>query len=97
MELNRFKDDEELRQFFDRYNFLAEDAKRFFGQWDACDSFSWKLIRVVQAQNDLANAVCEVGDGNAPNQMIEDAIAERAAAMKALIADFEEQPRGLNP
>jgi len=91
----RFEDDEKFRQFEERYNFLVEDAKRHFGQWDMCDPVVWAIVRLVQAQNDLANAVCEVVDGNAPERMIEDAITERREAIAALTEAFEQEPRGL--
>jgi hypothetical protein len=34
----------------DCYEFMVEDAKRYFGQWDMCDPVAWAILRVVQAQ-----------------------------------------------
>jgi hypothetical protein len=40
-----------------RFQFAVEDAKRDFGQWDMCDPVSWAILRVVEAQNDLAHVI----------------------------------------
>ena len=71
--------DEELKREIDRYNFTVEDAKRYFGEWDMCDPVVWAILRVVQAQNDLAHAINEVASCGAPERMLEAAIAERRA------------------
>jgi len=52
--------DEQLKREVDRYNFMVEDAKRHFGEWDYCDPVVWAILRVVQAQNDLSHAIDEV-------------------------------------
>jgi len=49
--------DDELRAKFGRFNFLVEDAKRDFGQWDMCDPVVWAILCLVQAQNDFAHAI----------------------------------------
>ena len=84
--------DEELKREFDRYDFVVEDAKRYFGEWDICDPVVWAIIRLVQAQNDLAHAISETSyayDNNAPQRMVEAAIAERRKAIAALLRAFE--------
>jgi hypothetical protein len=86
--------DDELKREFDRYNFVVEDAKRHFGQWDACDPVCWAIIRVVQAQNDLAHAIDVYVNYSASEPMVEAAIAERREAIAALQRAFEQEPRG---
>ena len=81
--------DDKLKREFDRYHFAIEDAKRYFGQWDICDPVSWAIIRVVQAQNDLAHAINEAAE-----RMVEQAIAERHGAIAALQRALRREPRG---
>lgn len=69
--------DNSLAADFERFKFLAEDAKRYFGQWDMCDPVCWAIVRVVQAQNDLADAInqdAEIGN----KRVVEAAITEAA-------------------
>jgi hypothetical protein len=77
----------------DRYNFVVEDAKRHFGEWDMCDPVVWEILRVVQAQNDLAHAI-NVDACYGAKPMVEAAIAERREAIAALLRAFEQEPRG---
>jgi hypothetical protein len=86
--------DGELRQQQKRYDFLVEDAKRYFGEWDMCDPVAWAIVRVVQAQNDLAHAICEEATHGAPKRMVEAAIVERREAIGALRQALEQEPRG---
>jgi hypothetical protein len=86
--------DDKLKHEFDHYNFVIEDAKRYFGEWDIGDPVSWAIIRVVQAQNDLAHAISEAASYGAPERMVEAAITERREAIAALQRAFERQPRG---
>ena len=36
-----------LKREQERFDFVAEDAKRYFGQWDMCDPVVWAILRVV--------------------------------------------------
>jgi hypothetical protein len=83
-----------LKRQQNRYDFLVEDAKRHFGEWDWCDPVVWAIVRVVQAQNDLAHAICEDVTHGAPKRMVEAAIAERREAIAALRQALEREPRG---
>jgi hypothetical protein len=83
-----------LRAELEHFNFEVEDAKRYFGDWDICDPVCWAIIRVVQAQNDLAYAIGEVACCSANKRMLEQAIAERREAIAALQNALEEEPRG---
>jgi hypothetical protein len=76
----------------DCYEFMVEDAKRYFGQWDMCDPVAWAILRVVQAQNDLAHAIGVDVDHGA-KRMVEAAIAERREAIDALRQALEQEPR----
>ena len=96
--LSSEKDIDDLNQMraeFERFSFVVEDAKRHFGQWDMFDPVVWAILRVVQAQNDLAYAIGEVACCGANKRMLEQAIAERLAAIAALQKAIEEEPRGL--
>jgi hypothetical protein len=73
-----------------RYDFLVEDCKRYFGQWDECDPVSLAILRVVQAQNDFAGAIASGSD----DQVFEEAVAERIKAITALQKAIEKDPRG---
>jgi len=78
----------------DCYEFMVEDAKRYFEQWDMCDPVAWAILRVVQAQNDLAHAICEDVIHGAPKRAVEAAITERHQAITALQEALEREPRG---
>jgi len=78
----------------DRFDFEVEDAKRHFGQWDIVDPVSWAILRVVEAQSDLAHAITESVCYSGRERMVEQAIAERIAAIAALQRAIEEEPRG---
>jgi hypothetical protein len=92
------RDDDELKREIERYEFVLEDAKRYFGEWDMCDPVSWAILRVVQAQNDLADAIDQCANGLPPaERMRKDAIAERRAAIDALLQVFKQNPRPLDP
>jgi hypothetical protein len=81
-------DDEELDRRIEhqneRYAFLIEEALRHFGQWDVFDPVVWAILRVVQAQNDLATAYLATATGAGPERMVDAALAERRAAIEAL-------------
>jgi len=78
----------------DRFQFEVEDAKRYFGQWDMYDPVVWAILRVVQAQNDLAHAFDQFA-AYGTERMVEQAGAERIVAIAALQKAIEEEPRGL--
>jgi hypothetical protein len=67
-----------------RFQFAVEDAKRDFGQWDMCDPVSWAILRVVEAQNDLAHVIGLVACEGINGRVLEEAIAERIKAIAAL-------------
>jgi cbb3-type cytochrome oxidase cytochrome c subunit len=71
---------------------LVRDAKRHFGLWDTGDPVVRALLRVVQAQNDLAHAIERDADMGA-ERMVEDAIGERVKAVDALVAVLKEDSR----
>jgi len=88
--------DDELRALkrkAERFDFVVEDAKRYFGQWDMCDPVVWATLRVVQAQNDFAHAIDQVADG-VNERVVEAAIKERREAIAALQKALEREPRG---
>jgi hypothetical protein len=85
--------DDELKQRQKRYDFVVEDAKRHFGEWDVCDPVAWAILRVVQAQNDLAHAI-DVDVDHGAKRLVEAAIAERREAVAALRQALEQEPRG---
>jgi hypothetical protein len=57
------------------------------------DPVVWAILRVVQAQNDLAHAINQVVDHDAPKRMVEAALAERPEAIAALQKAFEQGRR----
>jgi hypothetical protein len=79
-----------------RFQFAVEDAKRDFGQWDMCDPVSWAILRVVEAQNDLAHVIGLVACEGINGRVLEEAIAERIKAIAALQKAIEEEPRGFH-
>jgi len=76
------------------FDLLVEDAKRYFGQWDSCDPVVWAILRVVEAQNALAHAICEDVIHGAPRRAVEAAIKDRREAITALQEALEREPRG---
>ena len=95
--LSSEKDIDDLNQMraeFERFSFVVEDAKRHFGQWDMFDPVVWAILRVVQAQNDLAHAFDQFA-AYGTERMVEQAGAERIVAIAALQKAIEEEPRGL--
>ena len=86
--------DDELRAKFDRFNFVVEDAKRDFGQWDMCDPVVWAILRLVQAQNDFARAIDQVASYGVNERVVEAAIKDRRNAIAALQEVLELEPRG---
>jgi hypothetical protein len=82
-----------VRAEIERFNFVAEDAKRYFGQWDAFDPVCWAILRVVEAQNDLAHAY-DMSAALALEKGVDEAIAERIEAIAALQKVIEEYPSG---
>jgi hypothetical protein len=86
--------EEELKRTLDRYNFAVEDAKRYFGEWDLCDPVVWAILRVVEAQNDLAHAINSKACYGTSKHAVEPAIAERREAITALLKALEKEPRG---
>jgi len=79
----------------DRFQFEVEDAKRYFGQWDMCDPVVWAILRVVTAQSDFAHAMSQAVHYGVNERVVEQATAERIAAIAALQKAIEEEPRGL--
>ena len=95
--LSSEKDIDDLNQMraeFERFSFVVEDAKRHFGQWDMFDPVVWAILRVVQAQNDLAHAFDQFA-AYGTERMVEQAGAGRIVAIAALQKAIEEEPRGL--
>jgi len=89
--------DDELRALkreAERFEFVVEDAKRYFGQWDMCDPVVWAILRVVQAQNDFAHAIDQVAVYGVNERVVEAAIKERRKAIAALQRSLEREPRG---
>ena len=89
--------DDELRALKrkqERFDFVVEDAKRYFGQWDMCDPVVWAILRVVQAQNDFADAMDQVAAYGVNGRVVEAAIEERRKAIAALQEALEDEPRG---
>ena len=84
----------EMKRDWERFNFVVEDAKRHFGQWDMCDPVVWAILRVVQAQSDFAHAIDQVVIYGVNERVVEQAIAERLAAIADLQKAIEEEPRG---
>jgi hypothetical protein len=77
----------------ERFDFAAEDAKRYFGQWDMYDPVVWALLRVVQAQNDFAHAMEQAALYGVNERVVEAAIKERREAVAALQEALEDEPR----
>ena len=86
--------DDELRAKFDRFNFMVEDAKRHFGQWDMCDPVVWAILRLVQAQNDFVHAIDQANTYGVNERVVEAAIKDRRNAIAALQEVLELEPRG---
>jgi hypothetical protein len=84
----------EFKQWKERYDFEVADCRRYFGEWDLCDPVVWAILRVVQAQNDLARAIDLFADHGADARGIEQAIAERLKAITALQQATGKHPRG---
>jgi len=78
----------------ERFDFVVEDAKRYFGQWDMCDPVVWATLRVVQAQNDFAHAIDQAVAYGVNERVVEAAIKERREAIAALQEALEHEPRG---
>src|SRR5215831_7292900 len=74
--------------------FVVEDAKRYFGQWDMADPVVWAILRVVEAQNDLAQAIDGWVNSGLDESLLEAAIKERRDAIAALQEAIEREPRG---
>ena len=72
------------------FAFEVEEAKRDFGEWDGLDPVCWAILRVVQAQSDLASAMRE----QVSHRAVEHAIIERRDAIAELQKALEEEPRG---
>jgi hypothetical protein len=79
----------------ERFTFVVEDAKRHFGEWDMCDPVVWAILRVVEAQSNLAHAIDLGAYADIDNaRVLEQAIAERIKAIAALQRAIEQEPRG---
>jgi hypothetical protein len=76
------------------FQFMVEDCKRFLGEWDTCDPVSWEILRVIEAQNDLATAYEMHGCYSASYSVLEQAFAERLKAIAALQKAIKENPYG---
>ena len=86
--------DDELECKAERFDFVVEDAKRYFGQWDMCDPVVLAILRVVQAQNDFAHAMEQVTLYGVGERVVEAAIKERREVIAALQEALEDEPRG---
>jgi hypothetical protein len=87
-------DADHIRAFMRAFMFEVEDAKQYFGQWDACDPVCWAILRVVRAQNEFAHAIYQNVCYGMSERAVEQAIAERLAAVVNLQKALEEEPRG---
>ena len=83
-----------LKREQERFDFVAEDAKRYFGQWDMCDPVVWAILRAVQAQNDFAHAMDQGAAYGVNERVVEAAIKDRRNAIAALQEVLELEPRG---
>jgi hypothetical protein len=83
-------DRRESEKHYAAYKSAVADAKRHFGEWDMDDSVAWAIIAVVQAQNDLAQAICNDSRAGGARREIELAMAARIEAIKALQQAIEE-------
>ena len=86
--------DDELERQAERFDFVVEDARRYFGQWDMCDPVVWAILRVVQAQNDFAHAIDQVIVYGVNERVVAAAIEERRKAIAALQEPLEREQRG---
>ena len=86
--------DDELRAKFDRFNFMVEDAKRHFGQWDMCDPVVWAILRLVQAQNDFVHAIDQANTYGVNERVVEAAIKDRRNSIAALQEVLKQEPCG---
>jgi hypothetical protein len=86
--------DDELECKAERFEFVVEDARRYFGQWDMCDPVVWAILHVVQAQSDFAHAIDQVVAYGVNERVVEAAIKERREAIAALQEALERDPRG---
>jgi hypothetical protein len=66
-----------------------EDAKRHFGQWDPYDPVVLALVELVQAQSDLAQAICNEAYYGGAERQVELEIEARLKAAEAI----DEEPR----
>jgi hypothetical protein len=78
----------------EHFTFAVEDAKRHFGEWDMEDPVVWAILRVVEAQSNLAHAI-DMTAYAIPGieRGVEQAIAERLEAIAALQRAIEQEPR----
>jgi hypothetical protein len=83
-ELRRVKVPDELRAFHDAFYKRGEELRADFGQWDCCDPVAHALLDLVQAQNNLAQAISDEVDYGVPN-VIKPAMDARAEAAVKLI------------
>jgi hypothetical protein len=82
-ELRRFKVPD-IRAFHDAFYKRGEGLWAGFGQWDCCDPVAHALLDLVQAQNNLAQAISDEVDYDVPN-VIKPAMHARAEAAVKLI------------
>ena len=76
----------------ENFKFMVADAKQYFGLWDTEDPVTWALLRVVQAQNELANAFSVLCDYGHDPGIVRQAFKERAKAIAALQRALKEGP-----
>jgi hypothetical protein len=90
--------DRELGLDFARFERAVDGAKEGFGQWDACDPVVWAILALVRAQTNVALAIDHhanyADDLDEAKEGVEQAIAARLEAVKALQEAIEEEPRG---
>jgi hypothetical protein len=90
----QFKQDmEEMRADLKHFECAVDHAKQHFGEWDSLDPTVWALLRVVEAQNDLAAAIYESSYADFDSRVLERAIGERIEAIAALKKAVENEPR----
>ena len=88
--------DDEREAMTERFEFEVEDCKRYFGQWDEYDPIAWAILRVVAAQNELANAIHMTISYDGKERVFEEAISERREAVTALQKTLDQEPCDFN-
>jgi hypothetical protein len=82
----RFKVPDELLAFHDAFYKRGDELRAGFGQWDCCDPVAHALLDLVQAQNNVAQAISDDVDYGAPNVIKPAMDAPAEAAVKLIRA-----------